>query len=28
MCSQQSDCPSGTTCTAGRWKIYEVGFCL
>ncbi len=28
VCSQQSDCPNGKTCTASKWKIYQVGFCL
>jgi hypothetical protein len=28
ICSSQADCPSGTTCTAGTWKIYQIGFCL
>ncbi len=28
ICSSQADCPSGTTCTAGKWKIYQIGFCL
>jgi hypothetical protein len=28
ICSQQSDCPNGKTCTASKWKIYQVGFCL
>ena len=28
ICSSQADCPSGTTCTAGKWKIFQVGFCL
>ena len=28
MCISQADCPTGTTCTAGRWKVYQVGFCL
>jgi hypothetical protein len=28
ICSSQSDCPSGTVCTPGKWKIYQVGFCL
>jgi hypothetical protein len=28
ICSSQADCPSGTTCTAGKWKIYQLGFCL
>jgi hypothetical protein len=28
ICQQQSDCPAGTICTAGKWKTFEVGFCL
>jgi hypothetical protein len=28
ICSQQSDCPTGTTCTPGKWKVLQVGFCL
>jgi hypothetical protein len=28
MCSSQADCPSGKTCTPGKWKIFQVGFCL
>jgi hypothetical protein len=28
LCSSQADCPSGTTCTAGKWKLYDLGFCL
>ncbi len=28
ICSSNADCPSGTTCTAGKWKIYQLGFCL
>ena len=28
ICSSQADCPTGTTCTAGKWKILQVGFCL
>jgi hypothetical protein len=27
VCSSQADCPTGTTCTAGKWKIYDLGFC-
>jgi hypothetical protein len=28
ICSSQADCPSGKTCTPGKWKILDVGFCL
>ena len=28
VCSSQADCPAGTTCTPGKWKIYQLGFCL
>lgn len=28
ICSSQADCPQGTTCTAGKWKIFQMGFCL
>ncbi len=28
ICSVQTDCPNGTTCTAGKWKLFQVGFCL
>jgi hypothetical protein len=28
VCSSQADCPTGTTCTPGKWKIFDVGFCL
>jgi hypothetical protein len=28
ICSSQADCPSGKTCTPGKWKIFQVGFCL
>jgi len=27
ICSSQADCPSGTTCTAGKWKTFNIGFC-
>jgi hypothetical protein len=27
VCSSQADCPTGTTCTAGKWKLYQLGFC-
>jgi hypothetical protein len=28
ICSTQSDCPAGTTCTPMKWKIFQLGFCL
>jgi len=28
LCTSASDCPSGKTCTPGKWKIYQLGFCL
>ncbi|HEY8087473.1 MAG TPA: hypothetical protein VIF09_06500 [Polyangiaceae bacterium] len=28
LCTTQADCPAHTTCTPGKWKIYQVGFCL
>jgi hypothetical protein len=28
VCSSQADCPSGTTCTPGKWKILQLGFCM
>jgi hypothetical protein len=28
LCLNQSDCPSGMTCTAFRWKIIQMGFCM
>jgi hypothetical protein len=28
ICSADSDCPTGKTCTPGKWKIFQVGFCL
>jgi len=27
VCSSQSDCPTGTTCTAGKWKLFQLGSC-
>jgi hypothetical protein len=27
VCTQQSDCVTGTTCTFGKWKIVNLGFC-
>jgi Cys-rich repeat protein len=27
ICSADSDCPTGTTCKPGKWKIYQIGFC-
>jgi hypothetical protein len=28
ICSSPADCPAGKTCTAGKWKILQMGFCL
>jgi hypothetical protein len=28
LCSQNSDCATGKTCTAGKWKVFQIGFCL
>jgi len=28
ICSANTDCPTGKTCIAGKWKIFQVGFCL
>ncbi|HEY1693511.1 MAG TPA: hypothetical protein VGG39_15190 [Polyangiaceae bacterium] len=28
ICGTQADCPTGTTCTPGKWKIFQVGFCM
>jgi hypothetical protein len=28
VCSSQADCPANTTCTAGKWKILQLGFCM
>lgn len=28
ICSTNADCPSGTTCTPAKWKIFQVGFCM
>ncbi len=27
ICSSQADCPSGSTCKPGKWKLYQIGFC-
>jgi hypothetical protein len=27
ICSSPADCPSGTTCAVGKWKIFQLGFC-
>jgi hypothetical protein len=27
VCTGDADCPSGMTCKAGKWKIYQLGFC-
>jgi hypothetical protein len=28
VCSSQADCPAGKTCTPGKWKTLQIGFCL
>jgi hypothetical protein len=28
VCSSQADCPTGTTCVAGKWKLFQLGFCM
>ncbi len=28
VCSSNADCASGMTCTPGKWKIYQLGFCM
>jgi hypothetical protein len=28
ICSTNADCPSGTTCAPGRWKLFQLGFCM
>ncbi len=28
ICASQADCPSGTTCTAGKWTIFQFGYCM
>jgi hypothetical protein len=28
ICSSQADCPTGKTCTAMHWKLYDIGFCM
>jgi hypothetical protein len=28
ICIEDSDCPAGKTCTYGKWKIYQLGFCM
>jgi hypothetical protein len=28
ICESQADCPTGTTCVPGKWKIFQVGFCM
>jgi hypothetical protein len=28
ICSATSDCPTGMTCTPGKWKLFQVGFCM
>jgi hypothetical protein len=27
VCSADTDCPSGKTCVASKWKLYNLGFC-
>jgi hypothetical protein len=27
ICSSPADCPQGTTCTPGKWKLFQPGFC-
>jgi hypothetical protein len=27
ICSTAADCPTGTTCKPGKWKLYDLGFC-
>jgi hypothetical protein len=28
VCSSPADCPAGKMCVPGKWKIFDVGFCL
>jgi hypothetical protein len=28
ICSMNADCPQGTQCTPGKWKIFQLGFCM
>jgi hypothetical protein len=28
VCSSDAECPSGTTCVAGKWQTFEFGLCL
>lgn len=28
ICSATSDCPTGMVCTPGKWKLFQVGFCM
>jgi len=28
VCTSQADCPTGTQCTAAKWKIFQIGVCL
>jgi hypothetical protein len=27
ICSSDSDCPTGQTCTPMKWKLYQMGYC-
>ena len=28
ICQSEADCPTGTTCTPGKWGLFQVGFCM
>ena len=28
ICSADTDCPQGKTCTPMKWKLYQLGFCM
>jgi hypothetical protein len=28
VCQRQTDCPTGTTCTPGKWGSFQIGFCM